>query len=74
MLLECCENPMDHHQAIYEKYAEKRFKEASLMVQAALDSGFTLPHQSRPVRIDPQRLAVEIAAEIYQSQHLAVQA
>ncbi|KAL7797527.1 cyclin-like protein [Trichoderma ceciliae] len=50
MMIECCENPLKHHGAVYEKYREKRFKEASVQVQHALDAGFTLPHHSTPVR------------------------
>lgn len=50
MMIECCEHPVLHHQAVFEKYREKRFKEASLIVQDALDAGFTLPHHSQPVR------------------------
>lgn len=50
MMLECCERPRQHHAAIFEKYSEKRFKEASLLVQSALDAGFTLPHLVAPVR------------------------
>jgi hypothetical protein len=50
MMTECCEHPKLHHQAIFEKYAEKRFKEASTIVQQALDAGFTLPHHGVPVR------------------------
>lgn len=43
MMLECCDRPHLHHAAVFEKYAERRFKEASLLVQSALDAGFTLP-------------------------------
>ncbi|KAL7931124.1 cyclin-like protein [Trichoderma chlorosporum] len=50
MMIECCENPLKHHGAVFEKYREKRFKEASVQVQHALDAGFTLPHHSTPVR------------------------
>ncbi|UKZ57848.1 hypothetical protein TrVGV298_011709 [Trichoderma virens] len=50
MMIECCENPAKHHGAVFEKYREKRFKEASVQVQHALDAGFTLPHHSTPVR------------------------
>ncbi|KAL6910966.1 cyclin-like protein [Trichoderma evansii] len=57
MMIECCENPLKHHGAVYEKYREKRFKEASLQVQHALDAGFTLPHHSTPVRrLRPARI------------------
>jgi hypothetical protein len=50
MILECCEDPRLHHAAIFEKYSEKRFKSASILVQEALDAGFTLPHQPAPLR------------------------
>lgn len=50
MMIECCDNPDNHHQAVYHKYAEKKFKEASLVVQHALDRGFTLPHHNQPMR------------------------
>ncbi|KAJ2973247.1 hypothetical protein NQ176_g6718 [Zarea fungicola] len=50
MLIECCEHPRLHHSAVYDKYCEKRFKEAATVVQHALDSGFTLPHHTLPIR------------------------
>lgn len=56
-MIECCENPVKHHGAVFEKYREKRFKEASVQVQNALDAGFTLPHHSTPVRrLQPARV------------------
>ena len=57
MMIECCEQPRLHHAAVFEKYQEKRFKEASTIVQHALDAGFTLPHHSVPIR--PLRARVE---------------
>lgn len=53
MLIECCDDPDNHHRAIFDKYAEKKFREASLLVQSVLDSGFTLPHDNMPVRAPP---------------------
>lgn len=50
MLIECCEHPKLHHIAVFEKYCSKKFKEAALIVQDALDAGFVLPQQSTPVR------------------------
>lgn len=50
MMLECCEHPRLHHAAVFEKYSDKRFKEASLLVQSALDAGFTLPQFSSSLR------------------------
>ncbi|ANB12923.1 B-type cyclin CLB4 [Sugiyamaella lignohabitans] len=32
VLLECCEHPLEHHKAIYEKYSDRKFKRASLFV------------------------------------------
>ncbi|KAL1972814.1 hypothetical protein VTN31DRAFT_6356 [Thermomyces dupontii] len=43
VMLECCENPMKHHSAIYEKYADRRFKRASLFAEAEISKGFRLP-------------------------------
>lgn len=50
MIIECCERPRVHHAAVYEKYCDKRFKEAAYIVQDALDAGFTLPNHTWPVR------------------------
>lgn len=49
-MIECCERARLHHCAVFEKYQEKRFKEASAVVQHALDAGFTLPNHAVPVR------------------------
>ncbi|KAG6001311.1 hypothetical protein E4U54_001106 [Claviceps lovelessii] len=46
IMIECCEHPHRHHSAVFEKYQEKRFKEASTVVQNALDAGFSLPHHA----------------------------
>ncbi|KAF4119593.1 Cyclin, C-terminal domain [Geosmithia morbida] len=51
MMIECCDDPDNHHRAVFDKYAEKKFKEASVMVQSVLDAGFTLPHDTMPVRV-----------------------
>ncbi|KAF4987699.1 hypothetical protein FDECE_15328 [Fusarium decemcellulare] len=50
MMIECCDRPQVHHAAVFEKYTDRRYKEAALVVQAALDAGFTLPHMLAPVR------------------------
>ncbi|KAL1969709.1 hypothetical protein VTN77DRAFT_8262 [Rasamsonia byssochlamydoides] len=47
LILECCENPQKHHAAIYEKYADRRFKRASLFVEAELAKGFRIPDISK---------------------------
>ncbi|KAI2789564.1 G2/mitotic-specific cyclin-4 [Penicillium oxalicum] len=53
-MLECCEDPQRHHQAIYEKYSDRRFKRASTFVESEIRSGFQLP---RPTPFnDPKRL------------------
>lgn len=43
MLLECCENPQKHHQAVFDKYSDRRYKRASLFVEAEMAKGFALP-------------------------------
>lgn len=50
MMIECCDRPRAHHSAVYEKYKDGRFKEASTIVQRALDAGFMLPHHAMPIR------------------------
>lgn len=35
---------MRHHAAVYEKYADKRFKRASTYVEVQLQRGFILPN------------------------------
>lgn len=49
MLLECCRSPQKHHTAVYEKYADRRFKKASTFVEEEVNKGFVLPfHHSVP--------------------------
>ncbi|KAF4987065.1 hypothetical protein FGRMN_10553 [Fusarium graminum] len=63
MMIECCDRPHMHHAAVFEKYTDRRYKSASLLVQEALDLGFTLPHQPTPVREDPDAYR-ETSAEV----------
>ncbi|KAF4760742.1 hypothetical protein N7455_001404 [Penicillium solitum] len=53
-LMECCENPRRHHAAIFEKYSDRRFKRASMFVEAELATDFVLPEPSD--LNDPDRL------------------
>jgi hypothetical protein len=46
-MVECCEIPRKHHAAIYEKYTDKRFKRASLFVEAEMRKGFNIPEVTR---------------------------
>jgi len=41
-MLDCCEDPQRHHQAIFDKYSDRRFKRASLYVEAEIKRGFKL--------------------------------
>ncbi|EFR04804.1 G2/mitotic-specific cyclin-3 [Nannizzia gypsea CBS 118893] len=43
LILECCEAPQQHHLAIYEKYADRRFKRASIFVENEMLNGYRLP-------------------------------
>ncbi|KAJ6005608.1 hypothetical protein N7451_003552 [Penicillium sp. IBT 35674x] len=56
-MLDCCQNQQTHHQAIYEKYVDRRFKRASLFVENEVQAGFSLP-AATPFR-EPARLAGE---------------
>ncbi|KAJ6099181.1 hypothetical protein N7467_000716 [Penicillium canescens] len=54
-MLDCCENPRRHHAAIFEKYSDRRFKRASVFVEAELAHDFALPevsHLNDPDRLD----------------------
>ncbi len=48
VLFECCQNPKKHHQAVYEKYSDRRFKKASIYVEEEIRRGFTLPGNHYP--------------------------
>ncbi|MCJ1308977.1 hypothetical protein MMC25_002632 [Agyrium rufum] len=45
LMLECCEHPKQHHNAIYEKYAEKRYSRAAVFVQGEMKNGFYVPEE-----------------------------
>jgi hypothetical protein len=50
-LYECCLEPSRHHSAVYEKYADKRYKKCSLFVQTQINEGFVVapvPYQYLP--------------------------
>lgn len=42
LMLECCESPLEHHSAVYDKYRDKRFKRASLFVESEMRKGFNI--------------------------------
>ncbi|KAK2745436.1 hypothetical protein FQN57_003779 [Myotisia sp. PD_48] len=43
IILECCKCPQRHHLAVYEKYADKRFKRASYFVEKEVMDGYCVP-------------------------------
>jgi len=43
IIIECCEDPIKHHAAVFSKYGDKRYKKASLFVQTEFHRGFELP-------------------------------
>ena len=45
-MLSCCEDPQRHHSAIFDKYADKRFRRASTFVESIMRKGFALPATS----------------------------
>lgn len=46
-LVECCQQPRKHHQAVFEKYQEKKYKRCALTAEAKLTSGaFKLPSRN----------------------------
>ncbi|KAL4801163.1 cyclin-like protein [Aspergillus venezuelensis] len=59
LMLECCEMPRKHHAAIYEKYTDKRFKLASLFVEAEMTKSFRLPEPSKESSILNRKSTLE---------------
>ncbi|EEH20407.2 hypothetical protein PABG_02666 [Paracoccidioides brasiliensis Pb03] len=47
LILECCEDPLKHHSAVFEKYSDRRFKRASTFVQGEMMKNFKLPGVAR---------------------------
>ncbi|TVY47382.1 G2/mitotic-specific cyclin [Lachnellula occidentalis] len=43
MMMECCEHPLKHHAAVFEKYSDRRYKKASTFVKNEMEKGFVLP-------------------------------
>lgn len=50
MILECCQTPRIHHSAVYEKYADRRFKKASIFVEEEIQKGFVIAPQPASMR------------------------
>jgi hypothetical protein len=69
MIMECCENPQKHHAAVFEKYSDRRYKRASLFVQAEMARGFILPslHSSRPSLPSLEDVAAQMQYETRES-------
>ncbi len=42
MILECCQDPHKHHNAVHEKYSSSKYKRASTYVEGEVKKGFTL--------------------------------
>ncbi|KAL3495756.1 cyclin-like protein [Aspergillus germanicus] len=61
LMLECCEMPRKHHAAIYEKYTDKRFKLASIFVEAETKKNFRLPEPTKDSSSVDRRLMLEPA-------------
>ncbi|EXJ55630.1 hypothetical protein A1O7_08559 [Cladophialophora yegresii CBS 114405] len=49
LLLECCEDPRKHHNAVFNKYCDKRYKRASAFVETEIQRGFQLPDPAASV-------------------------
>ncbi|KAL8698790.1 MAG: hypothetical protein Q9224_001692 [Gallowayella concinna] len=42
LMVECCEDPRNHHAAIFDKYMDKRYKRASLYAETEMRRGFQI--------------------------------
>jgi G2/mitotic-specific cyclin 3/4 len=54
VMVECCETPDIHHNAVFAKYQDRRFKRASLFVQTEMKKGFKLPPVKRAASMGPK--------------------
>ena len=50
-ILECCRQPRKHHAQVFQKYADKRYKRASVFVEGEMLHGFVLPPSSKEAAI-----------------------
>ncbi|KAK5955653.1 B-type cyclin [Knufia fluminis] len=55
LLLECCDDPRKHHQAVFNKYCDKRYKRAAAFVETEIQRGFVLRDSipARPALMNP---------------------
>ncbi|KAI0810514.1 hypothetical protein GGR55DRAFT_644240 [Xylaria sp. FL0064] len=60
MLLDCCRHARKHHSAVFEKYADKRYRCASTYVEEEIMRGYTLPFE--------QRVSMPFAVEFFSSE------
>lgn len=42
LLLDCCEDPRKHHNAVFNKYCDKRYKRAAAFVETEVTRGFSI--------------------------------
>jgi hypothetical protein len=47
-IFECCLTPRKHHAAVFNKYANAKYKRASTYVEVEISNGFVLPFSSNP--------------------------
>lgn len=48
-IIDCCDDPLKHHGAVFSKYQDKRYKRASHFVQSEMKNGFRLPEVQKAV-------------------------
>ena len=55
LLLDCCDDPRKHHQAVFNKYCDKRYKRAAAFVETEIKRGFVLRDSvpTRPALMNP---------------------
>jgi len=76
LLLECCEHPDKHHNAVFEKYSDRKYKRTAVFVQNELQKGFALPRypSSRPSLMSIDDVEARMAYEIRDKRVVQVKA
>jgi G2/mitotic-specific cyclin 3/4 len=49
-MLECLTDPRKHHNAIYDKYADKRYKSAAIFTETEIQRGYRFPSVAQQAR------------------------
>lgn len=57
LIFDCCHDAERHHTAVFEKYSDKKYKQAATFVQDQINAGIKLDYRSfDPEKVDMAKL------------------